>query len=114
MSATILQFTPKATVSDLNVDCGLDISAPDKRGFVIVDACVSMSLAIEFMTLVAEYSERETPACPAARIRSHDRETFCFEMTEPVPGGNVLIDACVPQALALEFRDIRANLATAA
>ncbi|MBN8991624.1 MAG: hypothetical protein J0H42_25580 [Rhizobiales bacterium] len=111
MSATILQFPLRSSLSDMNLDYGFDVSAPDKRGFVLVDACVSVTLAAEFMQLITKYNELKTPACPHAPVRCHDRPEFSFDIAEPVQGGNWLIDACVPQALALEFRDLRARVA---
>ena len=113
MSATILQFTPKEALADVAVDCGFHISKLDKRGFVLIDACVSMSLAVKFMGLLAQYGEADTAPCPAARIRSHGPQ-FSFDMIELGEGGNLLIEACIPQALAFEFRDIRANAASRA
>lgn len=32
-----------------------DITQPDPNGFVLIDACVPMSLAVEFMNLLTAY-----------------------------------------------------------
>lgn len=34
-----------------------DISQPDPRGFVLLDACVPMTLALDFMKLIALYAD---------------------------------------------------------
>lgn len=33
-----------------------DMTQPDPKGFVLIDACVPLSLAVEFMNLITEYS----------------------------------------------------------
>jgi len=38
----------------------VDFSPVDKRGFVLLDACVPLALVVELMTLIDRYQEKET------------------------------------------------------
>jgi hypothetical protein len=113
MSATIIAFpSSKADVTSQAVGASFDITAPDARGFVLVDACVSMTLAIEFMNLVTLYADTEGFVYPEVQdvgppcISNYDRPEFDFDIMQPEHGGLVLIDACVPATLAYEFKNV--------
>lgn len=41
---------------DLRPKFSFDMSQPDPRGFVLIDACVPFELAVEFMNLVNLYN----------------------------------------------------------
>src|SRR3954447_7793840 len=73
MSAIVLQF-PLAHTEESNVlDGSVDVSPVDRRGFVILDACVSPVLGIQLMTLLGSYERKSTLPCPNASILRHDR-----------------------------------------
>lgn len=41
---------------NLRTKYSFDITQPDARGFVLIDACVPMALAVEFMNLLTAYN----------------------------------------------------------
>jgi hypothetical protein len=102
MSATIIAFPNKQPLALGAPGHTVDVLPVDRRGFVILDACVPLSLAIELMPLISAYVDK-----PVARVGggvpTYDRPPFDFEMVQPDPEGFVLIDACVPEQLAHEF-----------
>jgi hypothetical protein len=103
MSATIIAFPTKRPAALRAPGRNIDILPVDRRGLVILDACVPMSLAAELMALFDSYQDK-----PVARVRGgvppYNRPVFSFDMTQPdAQRGNVLIDACVPEQLAKEF-----------
>jgi hypothetical protein len=52
MSATILAFpTKQPALENCSTRYSIDFSPVDKRGFVILDACVPLSLTVELMNL---------------------------------------------------------------
>jgi hypothetical protein len=113
MSATIIAFpSTNSPVSSMRVAprrYSLDITVPDARGFVLLDACVSPSLSIEFAKLMALYVDPdgfEVQGAGTPCITNYDRPKFSFDTTQPEPKGLVLIDACVPASLAYTFRDL--------
>jgi hypothetical protein len=114
MSATIIAFpSVKSPVADSRPRgfC-LDITVPDARGFVLLDTCVSMSLAVEFVNLVTLYAQTDGFEYPQVQdtgtpcITNYERPKFNYDMTQVEAPGHVLIDACVPAALAYAFRDL--------
>jgi hypothetical protein len=103
MSATIIAFpTKQLAFHNCSSRYGIDVSPVDKRGFVILDACVPMSLVVELMGLIDLYQDKQT-APVRGGVPAHDRPVFDFDMNQPEPRGLVLIDACVPEQLAREF-----------
>jgi hypothetical protein len=103
MSATIIAFPTKQTSRNLlSTGHCIDISPVDKRGFVILDACVPFSLSVELLPLFDIYEDK-----PVARVRggvpAYDRPAYSFEMIQLEAHGPVLIDACVPEQLAKDF-----------
>lgn len=48
------------------------------------------------------------PAIPEEDLdgETNPREKYSFDMTQPDPRGFVLIDACVPMAMAVEFMNL--------
>ena len=107
MSATIIAFPNTQPLTLRTPDRTVDVLPVDRRGFVILDACVPLSIAVEFMNLLVCYQDK-----PVARIRGgvppYDRPAFDFQMTQPDPVGYVLIDACVPEQIAHEFLTLAA------
>jgi hypothetical protein len=102
MSAVIIAFPTKQPLGNRSTKYCIDVSPVDKRGFVILDACVPLSLANDLMNLLGSY--RDKPVAPVRRgVPAYDRPTFHFEMSETGAAGLVLIDACVPEQLAREF-----------
>ena len=102
MSATIIAFPTKQPLALRAPGRNVAVLPVDRRGLVILDACVPMSLTVELMALMDCYQDK-----PIARVRSgvpaYDCPAFSFEMVQPDPHGFVLIDACVPQQLAQDF-----------
>jgi hypothetical protein len=102
MSATIIPFPTKQPLALRAPGHNIDILPVDRRGFVILDACVPISLAVELMALLDSYRDK-----PVVRVRggmpAYDRPAFSFDMVQPDPRGPVLIDACVPEQMAREF-----------
>ncbi|MDA9538516.1 hypothetical protein ACM41_20575 [Bradyrhizobium sp. CCBAU 21362] len=108
MSAIVLQF-PLAHAEESNIlDGCVDVSPVDRRGFVILDACVSPVLGIQLLTLLGNHERKSTLPCPNASIVLHDRNAFAFECTQVEPNGNYLIEACIPLAVAIDFERMRA------
>ncbi|WP_247487668.1 hypothetical protein [Bradyrhizobium sp. 17] len=108
-SATLVRVGDVARTEESNVlDGSVDVSPVDRRGFVILDACVSPVLGIQLMTLLGNYERKSTLPCPNASILRHDRDAFAFECTQVEPNGNYLIDACIPLAVAIDFEKMRA------
>jgi hypothetical protein len=103
MSATIIAFPTKQPVAHRAPGRHIDILPVDRRGFVLLDACVPMSLAVEFMTLLSSYDVDIPVAHVRGGVPAYDRPAFSFDMTQPDPRGFMLIDACVPEALAQDF-----------
>jgi hypothetical protein len=64
------------------------------------------------MTNVIPFQRKNPmPAIPAIEPNEtidavEARQPFSFDMTQPTPGGLVLIDACVPLSLAVEFMNL--------
>jgi hypothetical protein len=102
MSATIIAFPNKQPLALRASGHTVDVLPVDRRGFVILDACVPLSVTIEFFNLLDCYQDK-----PVTRVRggvpAYDRPAFDFEMVQPDPKGFVSIDACVPEQLAREF-----------
>jgi hypothetical protein len=102
MSATSIAFPTKQPLTPRTPGCNIDILPVDRRGLVILDACVSMSLTAELMALITRYQDK-----PVARVHggvpAYDCPAFNFAMVQPDPDGLVLIDACVPPQLAQDF-----------
>jgi hypothetical protein len=53
-----------------------DMTQPDPRGFVLIDACVPMSFAVEFMNLLTAYdiAEDAEPSTPAISNKRRTRK----------------------------------------
>jgi len=106
MSATIIAFpTKRPALENCSTRYSIDFSPVDKRGFVILDACVPLSLAVECSKLLSLYQEKET-APVRSGVRAHPYPMFSCDMTQPEPRGLVLIEACVPEQMAREFLTI--------
>lgn len=98
MSAKILAFPTKQPVTLPS----LDILPVDRRGFVILDGCVPLSLASELLALAEAHAEN--PVEPVGNgVPAYDRAKFSFDMVQSEMRGLVLIDACLPQQLAQDF-----------
>jgi hypothetical protein len=98
MSAKILAFPTKQHIALR----GLDILPVDRRGFVILDGCVPLSLASELMALIEAHAE--SPVEPVGSgVPAYDRAKLSFDMVQSEMRGLVLIDACLPQQLAQDF-----------
>ncbi|KJC37506.1 hypothetical protein UB31_35405 [Bradyrhizobium sp. LTSP849] len=111
MSAIVLQF-PLAHTEESNVlDGCVDISPVDRRGFVILDACVPPIFGIQLMILLGNYERKSAPPCPNASVVRHDRDAFAFECTQVEPNGNYFIDACIPLAVAIDFEKMTRSMA---
>jgi hypothetical protein len=111
MSATIVVFPPVNSPVPISRPGGfsLDITVPDARGFVLLDACVSLRLAVEFLMLCARSDGLEYPTVQDTDtpcITNYDRPKFAYDVTQTEAPGLVLIDACVPAVLAYAFRDM--------
>ena len=65
------------------------------------DESIPPSSNVRYLKLVpAEPSEHDEPDAP--------RAPYSFDMTQPDTGGFVLIDACVPAAMGIEFMNLLA------
>lgn len=53
---TMRPAVPEDEGTNPRAQYSFDISQPDPNGFVSIDACVPMSLAIEFMNLLTAYN----------------------------------------------------------
>jgi hypothetical protein len=59
--SNVVPFPPTAAneteeTSEARPKFSFDITQPDPRGFVLIDACVPLALAVTFMDLVTEYN----------------------------------------------------------
>jgi hypothetical protein len=98
MSATIIPFPSKVASQTESLPYSCDIIKSEKRGFADVDACVPPGLAAKLMNMVA-------PCVDEVAFR---------HWSQGEPGGMVLLDVCVPEKIAADFRVIVANFQTAA
>jgi hypothetical protein len=106
MSATILIFpTKQLALANPSTGYSIDVSPVDKRGFVVLDACVPLSLTLELINLFDKYRERDIAPVRGGVLAS-GREAYSFEMTQPEAAGLVLVDAYVPERLAREFASL--------
>jgi hypothetical protein len=103
MSATIIAFPTKqpVVVARSTTFC-VDVLPVDKRGFVLLDACVPMALVLELMALIDRYQEKEI-APERYGVPAYAEPKFFFRMVQPEVTGLVLVESCVPAQLAHEF-----------
>jgi hypothetical protein len=106
MSATILQFPTKAVHVAITIAC-VDILPVDKRGFAILDACVSQKLMGEFLRLLRDFGDGAVDPVPHG-VEAYPPE-FSFVQCEV--GGPVAIQALIPLAVATAFRELAAKAA---
>jgi hypothetical protein len=101
MSAIILQFPTKAVHVAVAAAC-IDILPVDKRGSVILDACVSQDLVCEFLRLLHDFGDRGVEPVP------HGVEAYPPELSlvQCEVGGSYLIEARIPLAVATAFREL--------
>jgi hypothetical protein len=104
MSAIILQFPTKAVHVAVATAC-IDILPVDKRGFVILDACVPGDLASGFLRLFRDRDERDVTPVPNG-VEAYPELEFHFSLLQGNAHGFVAIEACIPLAMATAFREM--------
>jgi len=93
MSATIIAFpTKRPALENCSTRYSIDLSPVDKRGFVILDACVPLSLAVECSELLSLYREKET-APVRSGVRAHPYPMFSCDMKQLEPRGRRVLVA---------------------
>ena len=102
MSAIILQF-PTKSGSTIHLARGMiDVTPVDKRGFVMLDACVPSWLEVEFMHLLCKYQGGEVAPVPHG-LKAYLDARYSFSSVRSEQGGLVLIEACIPLKMATEL-----------
>jgi hypothetical protein len=98
MSVTRSQLPTKAVHVAVAAAC-IDVLPVDKKGFVILDACVSLKLAAKFAQLVLDFGDRAIDPVPDG-VKAYPPE---FTMVQYGLGGPVAIQARTPLAVATDF-----------
>jgi hypothetical protein len=94
MSAIIIPFPLQKCPAATRSGSICEVLPAKKQGFSYIDAIVPMDVAAELMNLLAE-------------CQSNDPH-LDFEISQPSADSLVLVDACVPTALATEFQRLAA------
>ncbi len=55
--ATLLRLVSDDTEPELRQPYSFDMSQPDPRGMVLIDACIPAAMALAFFNLLQEYFE---------------------------------------------------------
>jgi hypothetical protein len=115
MSATILQFPPKSKTTRLARGM-IDVTPVDKRGFVMLDACIPSWLSIEFMHLMSKYQGGNMSKYQGGNVapvphgvKAYLDAKYRFSSVQPEHDGLVLIEACIPLEMAAELCAVAAQ-----